>query len=99
MAVLRWGLIGCGDIAGKRVAPAFSDLHNCELVAVNRARYDLVEQFARRFAVERWYKHWQDLLKDEEIDAVYIATPPHLHAEQTITAAGAGKHVICEKPI
>jgi predicted dehydrogenase len=92
-------LIGCGDIAGKRVAPAFRDLDNCELVAVNRARYDLAEQFARQFTVKRWYRQWQDLLEDEEIDAVYIATPPHLHAEQTIAAAEAGKHVICEKPM
>ena len=99
MAVLRWGLIGCGDIAGKRVAPALRDLDNCRLVAVSRAQYDLAEQFAREFGAQRWYKDWRDLLKDEEIDAVYIATPPNLHAEQTIAAAKAGKHVICEKPM
>jgi predicted dehydrogenase len=99
MAVLRWGLIGCGDIAGKRVAPALRDLDNCRLVAVNRAQYDLAEQFAGEFGAQRWYKDWRDLLQDEEIDAVYIATPPNLHAEQTIAAAKSGKHVICEKPM
>ena len=80
MAVLRWGLIGCGDIAAKRVAPALLELDNCRLIAVNRARYDLAEQFARQFGAERWYKDWRDLIKDEEIDAVYVATPPNLHA-------------------
>jgi predicted dehydrogenase len=99
MAVLGWGLIGCGDIAGKRVAPALRDLDNCRLIAVNRAQHDLAEQFAREFGVGRWYRDWRDLLEDGEIDAVYIATPPHLHAEQTIAAAEAGKHVICEKPM
>jgi len=99
MAVLRWGLIGCGDIAAKRVAPALRDLDNCRLVAVNRAQYDLAEQFAGEFGAQRWYKDWRDLLQDEEIDAVYIATPPNLHAEQTIAAAKSGKHVICEKPM
>ena len=99
MAVLHWGLIGCGDIAGKRVAPALRDLDNCRLIAVSRARYDLAEQFARQFAAPRWYRDWRDLLRDEEIHAVYIATPPNLHAEQTIAAAEAGKHVICEKPM
>jgi len=99
VAVLRWGLIGCGDIARKRVAPALRDLDNCRLVAVNRAQHDLAEQFAREFGAGRWYRECRDLLKDEEIDAVYIATPPHLHAEQTIAAAKAGKHVICEKPM
>jgi predicted dehydrogenase len=99
MSVLRWGLIGCGDIARKRVAPAFRDLDSCRLVAVSRAQPDLAEQFARDFGAGRWYKEWRDLLEDEEIDAVYIATPPHLHAEQTIAACEAGKHVICEKPM
>ncbi len=99
MSVLRWGLIGCGDIARKRVAPALRDLDNCQLVAVNRAQKELAEGFAREFGAGRWYRDWQELLKDEEIDAVYIATPPNLHADQTITAAKAGKHVICEKPM
>lgn len=99
MGVLNWGLIGCGDIARKRVAPAFRDLENCRLVAVNRAQSDLAEQFAEEFGADRWYRDWRELLEDEEIRAVYIATPPNLHAEQTIAAAKAGKHVICEKPM
>jgi predicted dehydrogenase len=99
MAVLRWGLIGCGDIARKRVAPALRDLENCRLAAVSRARVDLAEPFAREFGAGRWYGRWQDLLQDEQIQAVYIATPPHLHEEQTVAAARAGKHVLCEKPM
>ncbi len=99
MTVLRWGLIGCGDIARKRIAPAFRDLDSCELIAVSRSRHDLAEEFAREFGAKRWYKDWRELLKDEQIHAVYIATPPDLHAEQTIAAAKAGKHVLCEKPM
>jgi len=99
VGVLNWGLIGCGDIARKRVAPAIRDLDNCRLVAVNRAQSDLAEQFAEEFGADRWYRDWRELLKDEEIKAVYVATPPNLHAEQTIAAAKAGKHVICEKPM
>jgi predicted dehydrogenase len=99
MKQLGWGLIGCGDIAQKRVAPALRDLAACELVAVNRAQSELAAAFAKRFGAKRWYLDWQKLLRDEEIDAVYIATPVHLHAEQTIAAAEAGKHVLCEKPM
>ena len=99
MAALRWGLIGCGDISRKRVAPALRDLPNCEFVAVSRANFELAESFAKEFGAHRAYQHWQDLVADKEIDAVYIATPVHLHAEQTITAAAAGKHVLCEKPM
>jgi predicted dehydrogenase len=96
---IRWGLIGCGDIARKRVAPALREHPDCELVAVSRARFDQAEQFAREFGARRWYADWNELITDEEVDAVYIATPVHLHAAQTIAAAEGGKHVLCEKPM
>ncbi len=99
MKTLAWGLIGCGDIARKRVAPALRDLSECDLVAVSRARSDLAESFAREFGAQKWFASWRELLADSEIEAVYIATPVHLHAEQTIAAAEAGKHVLCEKPL
>ena len=99
MNQIRWGLIGCGDIAQKRIAPAFRDSASCELVAVSRAQSELAASFAKQFGARRWYLDWRKLLLDEEIDAVYIATPVHLHAEQAIAAAEAGKHVLCEKPM
>jgi predicted dehydrogenase len=92
-------LIGCGDISRKRVAPALRDSALCELIAVSRARAELAESFAHQFGARRWYSEWQDVLMDYEIDAVYVATPVHLHAEQTIAAAERGKHVLCEKPM
>jgi predicted dehydrogenase len=99
MQKIRWGLIGCGDIARKRVAPALRDSALCELVAVSRARAELAESFATEFGARHWYSEWQDMLMDYEVDAIYIATPVHLHAEQTIAAAERGKHVLCEKPM
>ena len=99
MANLRWGLIGCGDIAQKRVAPALRDAAGSELLAVARARADLAEHFAREVGASKSYRDWRDLLADPEIDAVYIATPVDLHAGQAIAAAEAGKHVLCEKPM
>jgi len=96
---MNWGLIGCGDISRKRVAPALRDSPLCELKAVSRAKAELAEAFAREFRAQRWFADWRELLEDHEIDAVYVATPVHLHAEQTIAAANAGKHVLCEKPM
>ena len=96
---MKWGLVGCGDISRKRVAPALVDLDNSELAAINRARADLMPAFASDFNVDRTYAHWRDLLSDSEIDAVYIATPVNLHAPITIRAAEEGKHVLCEKPM
>ena len=99
MKQLAWGLIGCGDIARRRVAPALRDLDDCDLVAVSRARGELAESFAREFGARKWCSAWQELLVDAEIDAVYLATPVHLHSTQAIAAAEAGKHVLCEKPM
>ena len=99
MDQLSWGLIGCGDIARKRVAPALRDLPECQLVAISRKRSELAETFAREFGARKWYSDWRDLIHDEEVSAVYLATPVHLHRMQTIAAAEAGKHVLCEKPM
>lgn len=99
MRRVGWGLIGCGDIARKRVAPALRALENCELVAVSRADAGRAESFASEFGARRWHADWRDLVEDPEVEAVYVATPVHLHAGQTLAAAGAGKHVLCEKPL
>ena len=98
-AELRWGLIGCGDIAEKRVAPALRESSGSRLVAVARGRAELAKDFAMRHGAARWHADWHDLVDDPEVDAVYVATPVRLHAEQTIAAALAGKHVLCEKPM
>ena len=99
MNKLAWGLIGCGDIARKRIAPALRDLETSDFVGVSRAREDLAKSFAEVFGARKHYAAWTDLIADEDIHAVYIATPVHLHAEQAVAAAEAGKHVLCEKPM
>ncbi|MCB1021451.1 MAG: Gfo/Idh/MocA family oxidoreductase [Bryobacterales bacterium] len=99
MADVRWGLIGCGDIARKRVAPALRDAEGGRLVSVSRARADLAADFAKEFGAAKWYPDWRGQVHDSDIDAVYVATPVDLHAEQTVVAAEAGKHVLCEKPM
>jgi predicted dehydrogenase len=96
---IRWGLIGCGDIAHRRVAPALLETQHSELLAVSRANTDLLDEFADRFNVPHRFADWKELVRAKDIDAVYVATPVNLHAEQTITALESGKHVLCEKPM
>ncbi|MCK5674411.1 MAG: Gfo/Idh/MocA family oxidoreductase, partial [Spirochaetales bacterium] len=84
MTEIKWGLIGCGDISRKRVAPAIKDSANSKLIAVNRSDFSKAESFAKEFGAKKWIKKWQDLVVDDEINAVYIATPDYLHSEQTI---------------
>jgi predicted dehydrogenase len=99
MKTLKWGLIGAGDIVRKRVAPALRDSPMCEFVAVSRARAELAKSFAAEYGVSKTYGDWRELVQDSDLDAVYVATPVHLHAAQTVAAAEAGKHILCEKPM
>jgi predicted dehydrogenase len=99
MSVIRWGLIGCGDIAAKRVAAALGQSRGSALVAVARSRSELAAGFAERHGAKRWHADWRELLRDDEVDAVYVATPVRLHADQAVAAAESGKHVLCEKPM
>jgi predicted dehydrogenase len=71
----------------------------CELIAIARRRADLAESTAQDLGARRSYARWQDVIADGDVQSVYIATPVHLHAEQTVAAAEAGKHVLCEKPM
>lgn len=99
MKTIGWGLVGCGDIAAKRVAAALRDSTGSALVTVARAHADKAAEFAAGHGARRWHADWREVLQDPEVDAVYLATPVRLHAAQAIAAAEAGKHVLCEKPM
>ena len=99
MTILRWGIIGCGNVAEHKGGPPLYTVDDSELIAVMRRDRTRAEDFAKRHGAKRVYTDVQQLLADDEINAVYIATPPNLHCEQTIFAAHAGKHILCEKPM
>lgn len=96
---LAWGIIGCGDVAERKGGPALYGVEGSTLVAAMSRNGDKARDFAERHGAKRHYDRIDDLLADNELNAVYVATPPCLHAEQTIMAAEAGKHVLCEKPM
>ncbi len=97
--VVRWGIIGCGDVARKRVASAIQTTDNSQLLAACRRDPEACHAFCDTFDIERRYTSDAELIADADIDAVYIATPVNLHLPQTLAAAAAGKHVLCEKPM
>ncbi len=99
MQTIRWGLIGCGDIAEKRVAPAMRDLDGHTIRAVARGDASRVHDFAARFSAGKAYATAEEVIADPEVNAVYLATPVDLHLPHTLAAARAGKHVLCEKPM
>ena len=99
MAILRWGILGCGNVAEHKGGPPLYSADDSELIAVMRRDQAKAEDFAERHGARRAYSDVDKLLSDDEINAIYIATPPHVHCEQTFRAAHAGKHILCEKPM
>ncbi|MDO8491308.1 MAG: Gfo/Idh/MocA family oxidoreductase [Dehalococcoidia bacterium] len=95
---IGWGMIGTGRVH-KWVAPAIQKAKDTRLVAVLSRDKQRAAAFAREFGIERAYTSLDDLLRDPDINAVYVGSPNGLHASQTIQAASAGKHVLCEKPM
>jgi 1,5-anhydro-D-fructose reductase (1,5-anhydro-D-mannitol-forming) len=96
---VRWGIIGSGDVAQHKGGPALYNVEGSRLVAVMSRRAEKAADFARRHGAERHYDSVEGQLADEEVNAVYVATPPASHLEITAAAARAGKHVLCEKPM
>lgn len=99
MKTVRWGIIGCGDVTEVKSGPGFQKAAGSRLVAVMRRDAGKAQDYARRHGVPRWYVDAEALLRDPEVDAVYIATPPGSHLELALQACAAGKPVLVEKPM
>ncbi len=99
MQKIKWGIIGCGDVTEKKSGPAFNKVPGSELVAVMRRNAEKAGDYARRHNVGKWYSDANELIRDPEVNAVYIATPPLQHEDFAIRAMAAGKPVYVEKPI
>lgn len=96
---LRWGIMSTANIAERSVIPGIHESEKNEVIAVGSRDLQKAKSFGERLNIPKAYGSYEQLLEDDEIDAVYIPLPNHLHKEWTIRAAQAGKHVLCEKPI
>ena len=95
---LKWGVIGSGGIAGRRTIPeGIAGARNAELSVVFDIDQHVNTEVAKEYGAEQ-AASINELL-DADVDAIYVATPAHVHAEQVQAGAEAGKHVLCEKPL
>ncbi len=97
--IIRWGIIGCGDVAEHKSGPPLYRTPGSELIAVARRDANQAADFAARHGAKRWYTDADALIADPEINAVYVASPHYLHREHATRAAQARKIVLCEKPM
>jgi predicted dehydrogenase len=96
--VLRWGLLGTARINRMLIPPLRVSARNRLLAVASRDAGKAVA-YAKEWGIDRAHGSYEALLADPEIDAVYVPLPNHLHAEWTVRALRAGKHVLCEKPL
>lgn len=96
--MLNWGIIGTGGIA-QVFAKSLKNSKTGRLIAVGSRFQESANKFGQKFKVTKRYGHYEELLSDQDVQAVYIAIPHPFHAEWAIKSAEAGKHILCEKPI
>ena len=97
---MRWGIIGAGDIARKQTARAIGAAPSARLEAVMRRDPQAAQAFAHEFGAAKAYSRVEQVLADPEIDAIYIATPVHLHAERERRKSdGARGHHVPHPPL
>jgi predicted dehydrogenase len=99
MRKVRWGVLSTALIGTAKVIPGLRRSERSEVVAIASRSDETASRVARDLAIPRTHGSYEALLADPEVDAVYIPLPNHLHAEWTIAALRAGKHVLCEKPV
>jgi predicted dehydrogenase len=97
-APVRWGILGTGKIA-RLLAEALAGSGTGDLVAVGSRGEDRARAFAERFDAPHAFGRYEDVIADDDVDLVYVATPHPFHREWAVRAAEAGKQVLCEKPM
>ena len=96
--VLGWAIVGCGDVADRKIGRYFKRDPGCRLISVMRRNGAAAESFARRHGAANWSTDAQETIRHPDVDAVYIATPPANHLEYALAVAAAGKPCVVEKP-
>lgn len=95
---INWGIIGLGNIA-HQFATDLLLVEDAKLYAVASRSYEKATEFTNKYNAIKAYDSYLELIKDSNVDIIYIATPHNLHAELSIKALEHGKHVLCEKPV
>jgi len=96
---VNWGILGCAGIAEKAFIPAVRESRNGVLAGIAARDESRAKEWASRFGFLKAHRTYQELIEDPAVDAVYNPLPNDLHAEWSIRAMRAGKHVLCEKPM
>jgi predicted dehydrogenase len=96
---VRWGILSTAKIAVEKVIPAMQKSEWSEITAIASRDQNKAAAVAHKLGIARAYGSYEELLADQNVEAIYNPLPNHLHLEWSVKAAEAGKHVLCEKPL
>ncbi|MDO6759548.1 Gfo/Idh/MocA family oxidoreductase [Tamlana sp. 2_MG-2023] len=96
---VKWGIIGCGNVTEVKSGPAYKITNGFSIAAVMRRDANKVKDYAKRHNIDTYYTDADQLINDNNVDAVYIATPPDTHKYYALKVAAAGKPCCIEKPL
>ena len=100
---LGFALVGLGGLATNQIAPGLLNSAHCKLTAIVTGTPEKEKKWADKYGIDRDhiynYESFDKIASDDSVDVIYIVLPNSMHAEYTIRAAKAGKHVLCEKPM
>ena len=96
---IGYGIAGFGRFAGNRIVPAVQHLTGSNIVALQKRSSNAAAASAEEYGIPRGYGSFEEMLRDPQVEAVYVTSANFLHEEQAIAAALTGKHVLCEKPM
>src|SRR3989475_13016171 len=96
---VKWGVLGAASIATKKVIPGMQKGEWSEIAAIASRDLKKAREAAKKLGIPKAYGSYEELLADNEIEAVYNPLPNHCHVPWSVKAAEEGKHVLCEKPL
>ena len=96
--MIRWGIMATGNIAHKFATTIVQMGNEAQIVACGSSNMEHAAAFAKEFHIEKYYGTYEELVQDEDVDVIYIATPNTMHVENMKMCIEAGKNVLCEKP-
>jgi predicted dehydrogenase len=96
MKKIRWGILGCGNIA-KKFASDLRYVEGAELMACGSRSQSVADEFAKQFTIPHSHNSYEALVNDSDVDVIYVASPHGLHHEHVLLCLRSGKAVLCEK--
>jgi D-xylose 1-dehydrogenase (NADP+, D-xylono-1,5-lactone-forming) len=96
---VRWGILGCARITRRGLIPGIRESNSGSLVALASRNGETAKEWCEEFGVPQAFSSYEELIASPDVDAVYIPLPNELHKQWVFSAADAGKHILCEKPL